>query len=375
MDEQEIRDRILRAKGLKDIISLVDEMGIEDMGNQYRSMSVSQWYAYVNLGRYSKYNIFEIPKKTGGTRLISSPKSPSYLQALKYINKILLCFYKAPSCTNGFVPGKSIVSNALPHRGKKYVLNVDIQDFFSSISDELIVKTLIEEYNFTFKIAKIITSFCCLNRYAEKIGLIGSCLPQGAPTSPTISNIVCLNLDRDLETLAEKNGLIYSRYADDITFSSNKHFWNKGFIKKLFKSIKGHHFTINLKKVRYQKKDIERQEVTGLVLSGEKVNVPRSYVREIRNLLYIWEKYGINAAQKSQQLFSVTHARRNTHADISNVIDGKLNYLKMVKGDNDAVYVKLKARYERLINPQLTKSHAPFFEKVKTIMNFIFVHS
>ena len=63
MDEQEIRDRILRAKGLKDIISLVDEMGIEDMGNQYRSMSVSQWYAYVNLGRYSKYNIFEIPKK------------------------------------------------------------------------------------------------------------------------------------------------------------------------------------------------------------------------------------------------------------------------------------------------------------------------
>ena len=94
MDEQEIRDRILRAKGLKDIISLVDEMGIEDMGNQYRSMSVSQWYAYVNLGRYSKYNIFEIPKKTGGTRLISSPKSPSYLQALKYINKILLCFYE-----------------------------------------------------------------------------------------------------------------------------------------------------------------------------------------------------------------------------------------------------------------------------------------
>ena len=178
-----------------------------------------------------------------------------------------------------------------------------------------------------------------------------------------------------METLAKKNGLIYSRYADDITFSSNKHFWNKGFIKKLFKSIKGHHFTINLKKVRYQKKDIERQEVTGLVLSGEKVNVPRSYVREIRNLLYIWEKYGINAAQKSQQLFSVTHARRNTHADISNVIDGKLNYLKMVKGDNDAVYVKLKARYERLINPQLTKSHAPFFEKVKTIMNFIFVHS
>ena len=107
MTELEIKYKILHAKGLKDFIEIIDLIGAEDLGENYHPMSISQWYSLVNLSKYPKYNTFTIPKKSGGTRLISTPKFPSYLLALKYTNKILQCFYEPPVCTMGFVAGKS----------------------------------------------------------------------------------------------------------------------------------------------------------------------------------------------------------------------------------------------------------------------------
>ena len=123
-------------------------------------------------------------------------------------------------------------------------------------------------------------------------GKIQWVLPQGSPSSPILTNIVCQSLDRKLYRLAKEYKLHYSRYADDITFSGNCNVFQRNgeFLCKLRQIIEQQNFTINEKKTRLQKKS-QRQEVTGLVVS-ERVNVPRQYVRSLDNLLYIWERYG-----------------------------------------------------------------------------------
>jgi hypothetical protein len=179
-------------------------------------------------------------------------------------------------------------------------------------------------------------------------------LPQGAPTSPTITNIIAQRLDRRLTGLAKRFKVTYSRYADDITFSSNKNvfFKNSDFNKELERIISVENFTINQKKVRSQK-DVFRQEVTGLIVN-EKVNVRRRYIKQIRMWLYLWEKYGYVIAQEKfvkDYKLDKGHIKRGT-PNLINVLDGKLEYLKMVKGINSGTYNKLKSRFDKLTDCQ-----------------------
>lgn len=178
-------------------------------------------------------------------------------------------------------------------------------------------------------------------------------LPQGAPTSPTLTNIICEKLDRQLGRLAKKHGLRYTRYADDITFSSMHYVYAKDgdFINSLHQIIEQNRFTINDKKTRLQTTK-DRQEVTGIVLS-DKLNVAHKYTDELRTLLHIWEKYGYVSARESYMRHRKTspiHRSRVGEPNIETVIMGKLQYLKMVKGDADEVYNKLITRFKNLIS-------------------------
>ena len=178
-------------------------------------------------------------------------------------------------------------------------------------------------------------------------------LPQGAPTSPTLTNIICEKLDRQLGGLAKKYGLRYSRYADDITFSSMHYIYSEDgdFIRDLKEIIAANHFTINEKKTRLQKKG-ERQEVTGLVLS-DKVNVVRTYTREIRTLLHIWEKYGSLAVNESYMRYrkcNPVHRHKGGMPIFDAVLMGKLQYLRMVKGKSDATFNTLYNRFKKLVS-------------------------
>ena len=175
-------------------------------------------------------------------------------------------------------------------------------------------------------------------------------LPQGAPTSPVITNMICDKLDHRLAGLAKRFGLHFSRYADDITFSSMHNVYQTGgaFRKELQRIITDQGFTINEAKTRLQKKGA-RQEVTGIIVS-EKLNVTQKYVREIRNILYMWDRYGYNVAYSK---FYPKYKEEKGHVkkgnpDLINVIDGKLMYLKMVKGENDSVYVSLYTKFCKL---------------------------
>jgi hypothetical protein len=175
-------------------------------------------------------------------------------------------------------------------------------------------------------------------------------LPQGAPTSPIITNMICDNLDRRLAGVAKRFGLNYSRYADDITFSSmhNVYQENSVFRKEVWHIVEEQRFIVNDKKTRLQKKG-SRHEVTGIIVS-DKINVTRDYVRDIRNILYMWERYGYGVAFAKffpKYKAEKGHVKKG-NPDLINVIDGKLQYLKMIKGQEDSVWQRLYSRFQAL---------------------------
>ena len=173
-----------------------------------------------------------------------------------------------------------------------------------------------------------------------------------------LTNAICDTLDRRLHGLAKRFGLHYSRYADDITFSSmhNVYQSSSDFRNELERIITEQRFTINPSKTRLNHCST-RQEVTGLTV-GQKVNVTRKYIRDVRAILHIWEKYGMNAAYATfyPRYKSEKCQLHRGEPNLINVISGKLCYLKMVKGENDPVYAKLYAQFVRLTaNPNVSQ--------------------
>ena len=206
-------------------------------------------------------------------------------------------------------------------------------------------------------IANLIASICCTELEVDRMDAAGNwgkvrrnVLPQGAPTSPVITNIVCQRMDYLFTGVATRFGLKYSRYADDITFSSMHNVYKPEgeFQKELKRIIKEQNFHINESKTRLQKNGF-RKEVTGLLVN-EKVNVQRRYIKQLRMWLYYWERYGYEKASGfflKQYLADRVEINQNM-PDMSLVISGKLNYLKMVKGEDNELYLKLKERVFKL---------------------------
>ena len=292
----------------------------------------------------NKYTSFEISKKSGGTRTINAPiKSLKNIQTT--IAFILSCIYKSPMVVHGFTTNKSVVTNAKHHVNKNYVYNIDLEDFFGSIHKARIEKLLqVAPYNLNNEVATLISRLIT-NKIENKEFAV---LPQGAPTSPIVSNMICERLDRRLMGLAKRFNVKYTRYADDMTFSSMHSVYQKNsdFLIELNRIIDGQNFKINPKKTRLQKQGY-RQEVTGLIVN-EKVNVDRRYIKQLRAMLYSIEKFGI---EKAENTFK-DYYEKNKAPSMANVLSGKLEYLKMVKGYNDSSYLKLKDRYDKLFSSE-----------------------
>lgn len=295
-----------------------------------------------------RYRTFYIPKKSGGKREISAPE-PALHAFLWPLDKILKSLYEPTSSVMGFTYGRSIVDNAKAHLGQIYILNLDLENFFPSIKQARIWKRLqVAPYNFNEEVASVIAGLCSYTKVNEN-GEKEHILPQGAPTSPVLTNIICERLDRRLMGVAKRFNLRYTRYADDITFSSMHSVLNIGgeAYEEIKKVIEEQGFVINTKKTRLQKLGA-RQEVTGLILS-EKVNTPRSYVRGLDQLLYVWEKFGYKCAfaRLMHEEGKKAYHKKGV-ATLENVIGGKLDYLKMVKGAKDKVYLKYYTKYQKL---------------------------
>jgi RNA-directed DNA polymerase len=319
------------------------------------------WHANPKLGG-KRYVEFFIKKKSGAIRSIHAP-----VNGLKSIQRVLAtmleCVYDPPKSVTGFVNGKSIVDNARIHVGSNYVYNIDLKDFFPSIDQARVWKTLqLKPFNLSsrIEIANLIASLACTSIEVERKNenevwqkITRNVLPQGAPTSPILTNIVCQKLDYLLTAVSNRFGLRYSRYADDITFSSmhNVYHADGEFLKELQRVIVTQNFQLKESKTRLQRHGY-RMEVTGLLVN-DIVNVQKRYIKDLRKWIYYWEEYGY---EKASKYFKEFYSKEKEHEksetpEFSFVIAGKLNYLKMVKGGECRNYLKLKERYEKISKP------------------------
>ena len=235
----------------------------------------------------SWYYIFPISKGNQKKRWISAPK-----KELKHIQNVFLNGFlykaKAHNCAHGFVPKRSIVTNARPHVQKKWVANFDIHSFFPSTKKTAIRATIQKRFNFS----ESLTSLLC-----NVLTLKGE-LPQGAPTSPHLANLVMWDADTKLEHFARENQLTYTRYADDLTFSGDR---IPATIQQKIRDILapfGYKLAYQKSKVLGQHK---RQMVTGLVVN-EKINLPRPLRKRLRAIIHDIKKNGVEHALHRSKL-------------------------------------------------------------------------
>jgi RNA-directed DNA polymerase len=295
----------------------------------------------------ARYRHFEIPKRSGGMRLISAPHGQ--LRAMQdKLHADLKLLYEAHPRAHGFIDKRSIATNAADHAGKRWVLNVDLVDFFPTINFGRVRGLFMKP---PFEMGPAAATVCA------QIVTYRNGLPQGAPTSPVLSNFIAATLDRRLFRLARQHKLVYSRYADDITLSTNlaqfppsiaiREQIDGGGFKiaagdALEQAIKASGFAINGAKVRIQGLGTQ-QSVTGLVVN-RRINVERERIRRIRAMLHAWEKFGLEAAA-AEHFAKYRHGRRHVkraHAAIyRNIVYGQLSFVRMIRGSDDPVFLKL----------------------------------
>jgi retron-type reverse transcriptase/V8-like Glu-specific endopeptidase len=337
----------LQAEGLTGITD-VEELA-RLLGTTYRKIK----HFYYNRPLSGHYKTFGIPKKGGGVRSISAPGNR--LKVLQGRLKALLAqLYKPGPCATAFLGGSSIVKNAAPHVRKKFVFNIDLKDFFPTITFARVRGMLIAQpYSLMPETASVIAHLATLN---------GS-LPQGSPCSPIISNMICSSLDRKLRTLATMHRASYTRYADDITFSfyvpvqylpveivevkkvgAEMSHHSAGVGSELHRVITEKGFQINYKKVRLQRRD-EKQIVTGLLVN-QKVNIDRRYIRKTSAQIHSLSVLGLQAA-------NAVHKSKNPDADtaLEAHVFGRLLFIKQVKGVDSCVYRRLAIKFNQLEAP------------------------
>jgi retron-type reverse transcriptase len=350
MDRKAIIKQFSKAKSPMDFLDLLNALKTEEFGAQAFPFKLEHLFASCNPRNPGRYKIFTIPKKSGGARQIAAPSS-TLKSLLRYTKSILEAHYNPLPCVQGFTIGRSVVGNASMHLHQNYVFNVDLSNFFPSISQSRVWKRLqLAPYNFPDNIARIIAGMSCV-AYKMEDGTTYNALPQGAPTSPLLSNMICEQMDRRLTGLAKRFGLHFSRYADDMTFSSMHNVYQPdgAFMQELTRIITEQGFRFNEKKTRLQKVG-QKQDVTGLTV-GEKVNVSRKYIKELRSTLNVWEKFGYSEAYAwfYKRYKADKGYGKKGEPVLENVLEGKINYLKMVKGETDSTYRALRKRLDDLL--------------------------
>ncbi|MCC5639133.1 reverse transcriptase family protein [Nostoc sp. CHAB 5844] len=247
----------------------------------------------------SHYIHFKTAKKTEGERIISAPL-PDLKRTQHWILKNILQKIGIHDAAHGFCRDRSIVTNATPHVGAEVIINIDLQDFFSAISYQR-VKGLFQSFGYSSSIATIFSLLCTTPAVAERdldgkadfVKLKQRLLPQGSPASPAITNIICGSLDDLLSAIAQKSGFTYTRYVDDLTFSTSgesiKYISN--IIQQTQSIVSDEGFTINSEKTRILRNS-QQQEVTGIIVN-EKINISRKKLKNFRATLYQIEHEGL----------------------------------------------------------------------------------
>ena len=344
----DIKQNFLKLKTREDVAEL---LGIKERSLRY--------FLYKRRPE-NMYHTFELRKRDGTFRTISAPnKELKNIQ--RKLSEVLSNVYEPKVCAYGFVKTKSILNNASQHTKRALVFNIDLKDFFTQIHFGRIRGMLMNPpYSIGEEAATTIAQIACVN----------GVLPQGAPSSPIITNMICAPLDNSLMRLAKKSGCVYTRYADDITFSSFKKTIDPSIAyidgdmvvlgDKLSEILKKHSFFVNNSKISLRPKHM-RQEVTGLTVN-EFANVRRSFVKNVRAILHSCEKYGIYDSAKEYVekglckndfincVIDNPKAEEDVCVWFESVIKGKINYIKQIKGDNSLTYLSYAKKANQIFN-------------------------
>lgn len=288
-DEDRLRSNAL--PNLQSIVEVAEAMEI--------SVGELRWLAFHRrTAEITHYRKFAVPKKTGGVREISAPK-PRLKRIQHWILHHILDQVEVHDAAHGFRRDRSIVTNAQQHTSSGVVVNVDIQDFFPTVTFRRI-RGVFKSLGYSGQISTVFALLCSEPERRE-VALDGRTfhvarterrLPQGAPTSPALTNVICRGLDARLHTLSQKNGFTYTRYADDMTFSaSGEATQNVGRVLRQVKhAVSQESFQLHPDKTRIQRAS-RRQEVTGLTVNSG-VSVPRETLRRFRAVLFQIDRDG-----------------------------------------------------------------------------------
>ena len=281
-----------------------------------------------------QYQAFHIPKNDGSKRLIEAPNDNlkkiqqtlnHYLQA--YYHGIRpMSVYGGVAAADNDLPVRNILSNARRHLNRQWVLNMDITDFYHHISLKKVSDILRGPVGLNEKTADAIARLCCFKNR----------LPMGAPTSCILANFACLDLDKALQSIADKHNIRYTRFIDDMTFSSNQEI-SELIIDKLRTAINQCGFPVNEHKI-WQKHLANSPEVTGLILQSGKVDVAPSYITDLKKDIDLY-RLMVKANDRIKQVF---HVRNMSH--FRQHLQGKVNFIGFVRGKMDAGFRQLRKR-------------------------------
>lgn len=285
--------------------------------------------------RIYHYLDFYIPKGKKGERLISKPK-PDLARIQKIIKERILDKLEFSDAVMGFIPGKSHLTNAREHLKKDFLINVDIQDFFPSVTFYQI-RAIYRKLGYSGEISSVL-ALLTTKPIATKIKIHtktlfsfsdNRSLPQGACTSPILSNLVLSKIDVQLIDRSISLGYKYSRYADDLTFSTGKSAKNKmQMLYTIHKTLELHKFKANPQKTKLLGKN-NSQNVTGIVINSGNLNIPRSWRKNLRAAVHQFQ-YITDPEEKANQLTKLL---------------GCVNYLKISHSRLAQHYFELLTKY------------------------------
>jgi RNA-directed DNA polymerase len=317
--------------------------------------------------KWPEYKHFAIPKKKGGMRDIYEP-APELKNMQRYLNYFLQNYFaliKLPGI-HGFTVKQdkynhrcNILLNAQPHVKKKFVLNIDLKEFFPSITAARVKKLFMSEY-FQYS-EEIATALALLSTYEGKLN-------TGSPSSPIISNFICIQLDQQLIEFCATHNITYTRYADDLSFSSNENISND-ILLDIISIINSEQFKINEKKLR-MRPDYRRQVVTGITVN-EKPNVDRKMLKKIRAMLHDIRRNGIEkAVSKHYKVYSWSAQFRQQK--FLNKLVGYIGFVGQIRGVYDHYHLDFLREFkelEALYFPEYNyNARNRFYEQVNNIM-------
>lgn len=299
----------------------------------------------LEVGTGPVYEEFYIPKRRGGKRLIENPvsKLKRFQRKLnKYLQSVYF-FHRTPAAY-GFIGNpvddpepRHILSNAQRHIGCSWLLNVDMQNFFHLVSQER-VELLFQAplLDFPEDMARFLAEACC---YKGR-------LPMGAPTSPVLTNLVCIPLDEDLLRWADQAGMTYTRYADDMSFSRRLPIGQPE-IQAVTEWVEAYDLRVNPNKVFLYGPEHSQKEVTGLIVREDRVDVPVDYLEQLNG-----------AVQKLSDIVDAQHLTPSGRdepspwvEELQDQIEGKLEFVRQIKGYMDTDYRQIKEALRQATEP------------------------